>query len=392
MTQNKPPINWPTTLWLVGSLAAALIAAPLYIRSFGFSLFELLVFLVMTYATGLSITVGYHRLFAHRSFDAVSPVATVAGLLGAATFQNSVLDWASEHRYHHKYVDRDGFPYDPYNINKGFFYAHMGWLIRKREPKLPRNNVADLEQSRFLLWQDRWILPLMVGMCFGFPVLLALGWGWLVGVEPLRAAMTGLVFGGIVRVVAVQHATFFINSLCHYLGRRPYDGRCTARDSGLVAFFTFGEGYHNFHHTFQADYRNGIRAWHFDPGKWVIWLLARLGLAWNLRRVAEETIRMARLREKRRDLEHSLSIRLDEMRHKAVEVMASLEKSLDEMHHRSRALWSEYRRVQQQRGAERRRRLREIRRELRCLRREFRRQFRAWEAAWRSVRFQLAAV
>ena len=150
MPEHQPAINWRTTLFLVFSPIIALITVPLYIQTWGLGAFEITHFVVMAYVTGLGITVGYHRLFAHRSFNARPWVRVTTALAASASIENSVLTWASEHRYHHKYVDQDGYPYDPYNIRKGFFHAHMGWLIRS-QPKLSRDNVKDLMKDPFLV-------------------------------------------------------------------------------------------------------------------------------------------------------------------------------------------------------------------------------------------------
>jgi stearoyl-CoA desaturase (delta-9 desaturase) len=390
MSQQKGPINWPTAIFLGTTFAAAVFAVPLFAWHFGVRGFDVAHFLGWCSATGLAITVGYHRLFAHRSFEGAPVVRYVTALLGAASFENSVLTWASEHRYHHKHVDEDGFPYDPYNVKKGFFHAHIGWLLRTSLPELPRSNVKDLAKDPFLVWQDRYIKPLMFGMGLGLPTLIGLAHAAVVGSSLWLGAAAGFLYGGILRVVVVQHATFFINSLAHTLGSRPFDSQASSRDSGIVAVLTFGEGYHNFHHTFQADYRNGVRPWHFDPGKWVIWLLSRVGLAWNLKRVPAETINLARLREKRRRIERRHSVRLEEIKHQAVELLVSVEASLEELNRKARALWDEYRQAKAERAPTSRERLREIRRELRALRREFRLQLRTWESAFAWARAQLA--
>ena len=386
MSQDKPPINWKTTLFLLATFLISVIGVPWFISRYGFHAFDLVHFLVMAYATGLAITVGYHRLFAHRSFQARKAVRVITGLFAAATFENSILTWASEHRYHHKYVDRDGFPYDPYNINKGFFHAHMGWLLREQSPKMDRSNVADLEKDPFVRWQDRHIHALMISMGLLLPILVGVIQGLLSGRPLFQAALAGFLFGGVARVVFVHHGTFFINSLCHFLGRRPYDSGTTARDSGLVAFFTYGEGYHNYHHTFPGDYRNGIRAWHFDPGKWVIWLLEKTRLAWSLKRVPEETVQMARLREQRRRLEHSLTTRLEDLRSQASEMLLGLEQRLELLHARARQLWSEHHALRRQPRVEHRPRLQELKREARQLRLEFMAELANWQQAAAALR------
>jgi stearoyl-CoA desaturase (delta-9 desaturase) len=275
------PVNWTTSSFLIGTFVLTLTAVPLYLWRFGFDWFHFAVGWVLLWATGLSITLGYHRLFAHISFRAKLPVRLFVLIFGSAAFENSVLMWASEHRRHHKHVDHDD---DPYDISKGFFYAHIGWLLFKLLPQPPFDNVNDLKKDPLVMWQHRHIHLLAVLVSFGLPTLLGAMWdGWV-------GALGGFLIGGVAKVVVIQHCTFFINSACHTIGHQPYSTRCSARDSTMMALFTFGEGYHNYHHEFQHDYRNGVKAWQWDPTKWVIWTLAKLRLATSLRRVPKETI------------------------------------------------------------------------------------------------------
>jgi len=392
MPNRRDPINWPTALFVTISPIVAIALVWWFIATYGLGAFEIWHFVVMCYVTGLGITVGYHRLFAHRSFQAPQSVRVITALAGTASFEQSVLTWAREHRYHHKYVDQNGFPYDPYSITKGFFHAHMGWLLRQRAPALPRTNVKDLERDPFLRFQDRHSLALMILLGLVAPALVGVAYALLTGVPLLQGALSGLIFGGIARIVFVHHGTWFINSLCHYVGRRPYDGESTARDSGLVAFFTYGEGYHNYHHAFQTDYRNGIRAWQFDPGKWVIWSLERVGLASNLGRVPEATIRMAVMREKRRRLESGNPGWLESAGEQVREALLAVEQQLEDMHEKARRLWREYRRLREQRISRRDARVRQLRDELERLMAEFKAALQRWEEIVASARLQPAVV
>ena len=120
-------------------------------------------------------------------------------------------------------------------------------------------------------------------------------------------ALGGLLIVGALRVFLVQQSTFFINSLCHCVGKRPYSSRCSARDSFIMSLFTYGEGYHNYHHEFQHDYRNGVKPWNYDPTKWAIWALTKVGLASNLRRVSQTRILLAEMAEARRHTESHLA-------------------------------------------------------------------------------------
>ena len=284
-------VNWGVSAFLMGTLFISLTAVPAYIWHFGLSPFQVILFFLFFIPTGLSITLGYHRLFAHRSFQARFPVRLACLLFGASAFESSVLEWASDHRRHHKHVDHDD---DPYDITKGFFHAHMGWMLFKLKPVPPLDNVPDLQKDALVMWQHRhW--PAIAGV-IGFALPALIGWaydGWV-------AALGGFLIAGILRVVCVQHCTFFINSLCHTIGNQPYSSTCTARDSWLMAIFTFGEGYHNYHHEFQHDYRNGVKPWHFDPTKWLIWTLNKVGLTSNLRQVPMDKIRQAMEAERER--------------------------------------------------------------------------------------------
>lgn len=295
-------VHWSNSLFLGTTLFLTLTAVPAYIWAFGLSPFQVALFLVFFLLTGLSITLGYHRLFSHLAFQASWPVRLGTLLFGAAAFENSALFWAADHRRHHKFVDHEN---DPYDITKGFFHAHIGWILFKYQLDPPLDGVKDLLRDRLVQWQHRHYVMIAVAVGFLLPTLIGLAWNGWVG------ALGGFLIAGVARVVFVHHMTFCINSLCHWIGRRPYSSRCTARDSGLMAIFTFGEGYHNYHHEFQHDYRNGVKPWQFDPTKWSIWLLHKLGLARQLRRVPTEKILLAQITEQKRQLAEKLQKQLD---------------------------------------------------------------------------------
>ncbi len=275
-------INWTTSSFLIGTFILTVTAVPLYLWYFGFDWFHFAVAAALLTATGFSITLGYHRFFAHMTFRAKLPVRLFVLIFGAAAFENSVLMWASDHRRHHKHVDHDD---DPYNISKGFFHAHIGWLLFKLWPEPPYDNVPDLRKDPLVMWQHRHVHLIAALVSFVLPTLLGAWWNGWVG------ALGGFLIGGVAKIVLLQHCTFFINSACHTIGRQPYSKKCSARDSLVMAVLTFGEGYHNYHHEFQHDYRNGVQPWQWDPTKWLIWTLSKLGLTSDLRRVAKETIR-----------------------------------------------------------------------------------------------------
>jgi stearoyl-CoA desaturase (delta-9 desaturase) len=293
-------VRWGNSAFLISTFLLSLTAAPAYLWQYGWDWFQAVLFVGFFVATGLSVTLGYHRLFSHRSFEARAPVRLGTLLFGAAAFENSVLCWAADHRQHHRSVDQDD---DPYDISKGFFHAHIGWILFRLPPGTSLDLVKDLQQDPLVRWQHRHYRLIAVLMGFGLPTLLGGCWkGW-------SGALGAFLLAGVVRVVAVHHMTFFINSLCHTLGRQPYSSRNSARDSAFMALFTFGEGYHNFHHEFPHDYRNGVKPWQFDPTKWTIWLLHRLGLARQLRRVPEEKVLLAEIAEQQRQLAKRLQDR-----------------------------------------------------------------------------------
>ncbi len=277
-------INWITSSFLIGTLTLALTAVPWYIWHFGLDIFQVLLFWVMLAATGFSVTVGYHRLYSHLTFQARWPIHLFTLIFGAGAFENSALMWASEHRRHHKYVDHDD---DPYSISKGFLYAHIGWLIFKLNGDPSYDNVPDLLKDKLVCWQHRYVQVIAVIVSFVLPTIAGALWnGWI-------GALGAFLIAGVARIVFLQHCTFLINSACHVFGTQPYSTKCSARDSWMMALFTMGEGYHNYHHEFQHDYRNGVKPWNFDPTKWIIWSLSKLGLTSNLRRVPKEKIRQA---------------------------------------------------------------------------------------------------
>ena len=274
-------VNWPTSSFLIGTLLMSLTLVPVYIWRFGLDWFQVALFLGMFFLTGFSITLGINRLFSHLAFQAHWSVRLFTLIFGAAAFENSVLLWACEHRAHHKHVDHED---DPYNIREGLFQAHIGWLLFKLSTPPPFDNVTDLQKDRLVMWQHRYIHWIGATVAFALPA--AIGYAWGGG----TAALGAFLIAGVARVVLLQHCTFCINSLCHYIGKQTYSRKCSARDSWLTALVTFGEGYHNYHHEFPYDYRNGVKPWQFDSTKWIIWTLSKVGLAHKVRRVPADTI------------------------------------------------------------------------------------------------------
>ena len=279
------PVNWVTTTVFTVTPLVALTIIPWYGVAHGYSLTAWVSFVLILAATGMSITSGYHRLWAHRTYQAHWAVRLVYLFFGTMALQQSVLIWASQHRMHHRFVD--DVDRDPYSAKRGFWFSHIGWILRNYPSGEPDfTNAKDLERDPMVMFQHRFYVPLAVGLNFAVPLAI----GFVAG-DPIGV----FLLAGVLRLVVNHHFTFFINSLAHMWGSQPYTDENTARDNGALALFTYGEGYHNFHHIFQNDYRNGVRWWQYDPSKWLIATLSWMGLASDLKRVPDMWIQRAQL-------------------------------------------------------------------------------------------------
>lgn len=280
---RNAPRNWITTILFSATFLIAITAVPAYGIIAGYDWVEVTAFFVLLIFSGLSITAGYHRLWAHKTYDAHPLVRLFFAFWGAAAVQNSILIWSSGHRRHHRHIDDND--RDPYSIKRGFWFAHIGWMLKEYPSSdLDFSNARDLQRDAIVMNQHNYYLLWVLASAVGVPLLL----GWLNG-DILGMAL----LAGVLRLVINHHVTFFINSLAHMWGRQPYTDSNSAKDNDLLAFFTYGEGYHNFHHYFQTDYRNGVLWWQFDPTKWLINMLAWFKLAGNLRRVPNFKIQEA---------------------------------------------------------------------------------------------------
>ncbi len=282
---QKPPIIWTNVLLFSITFLIALVGVPWYAIAVGFGWSEIIATILCLGYCGMSITAGYHRLWAHKTYDAHPILQVIFAIGGAFALQNSALHWSSDHRVHHKFVDNND--RDPYSAKRGFWYSHIGWMLREYQAYRYNdyNNVRDLQNNKIVMWQHNNYLLLTVLTNFGIPLLLGVLTGNIIGM---------LLSAGFLRLVLSHHFTFFINSLAHIWGSQPYKDENTARDNGLLAFVTDGEGYHNYHHIFEYDYRNGIRWWQFDPTKWLIKACTWVGLTRNLKTVPEDRIAKAK--------------------------------------------------------------------------------------------------
>jgi stearoyl-CoA desaturase (delta-9 desaturase) len=306
--QKPAKVNWGPVIFLVAYHAFLLAFLPVYFYFTVPSLGIVLTSIALLFITGLSITGGYHRYYSHKSYRAGSIVEAFMLFLGSMTAQGSALRWSFDHRNHHAHVDTDN---DPYSIKKGFWYAHCLWILeepRVIEPKI----VSDLLKNKLVMFQHKYYKPCM--LISNALVVTFLGL--------IFADFWGAFFIALwLRLFLLHHFTWFINSLAHCWGEKPFCQELTAVDNYFLSMLTFGEGYHNYHHTFANDYRNGIRWYHFDPTKWLIWTLSKLGLAKNLKRIDRVTIEKRMVMESRNAL-------LEQLKELCFEKKEELEQSI----------------------------------------------------------------
>jgi stearoyl-CoA desaturase (delta-9 desaturase) len=276
-SDGKPdgPLLWVNVIFLCGAPFLSAILVPWYLIESGSHPAMWITALALWWFAGLGITVGYHRLVSHRSYESGGLWKFFWLIAGGTAIQNSAIIWSNSHRRHHKEVDTDN---DPYNAKRGFWWSHMQWILHHDEQVEDFSTVPDLAADKWVMWQHRNYNAIWITMNVLLPAAIGLMidrvWGMI-------------LIAGLLRVMLVHQGTFCINSVCHIIGTQPWSTKDTSRDSWISALFTFGEGYHNYHHTFAADYRNGLKWFHFDPGKWVIWCGEKTGLCHSLKRTLE---------------------------------------------------------------------------------------------------------
>lgn len=300
-----PPITWSNLLSEIQWISFGAITLIPIITIYGALTVPLqtktAIFAVLYYFfTGLGITAGYHRLWAHRAYNASLTLQYILACAGAGAVEGSIKWWSRGHRAHHRYTDTD---LDPYNAHYGFWWAHVGWMLVKPRRKPGVADISDLSRNPVVRWQHKHYIALIFIMGFVIPTVIpGLLWGDFKG---------GYFFAGAARLMFVHHSTFCVNSLAHWLGETPFDDKHTPRDHMITAFVTIGEGYHNFHHQFPMvcllscqllhlltlpqDYRNAIKWYQYDPTKWFIWVCQRLGLASHLKTFPDNEVRKGQL-------------------------------------------------------------------------------------------------
>ena len=276
-TFSKPPYDWGNISFILLEHVGSIVALWYFIYH-PITPAAIKTFLWMYFACGTAITIGYHRYFSHKSFEFHwfwRPIAEFWLLFWAIlSFQNRVLKWVFDHRFHHRYEDT---PKDPYNIKQGKWWAHMEWTLRE-SPKRDYTDqvVADWASNYLVQLQHRYYVPVAIIGGFGIPLLI----GYMAG------DVWGCFFAGaFLKMVAQRHFTSLVNSAAHFkhwFSSQPYTNRGSSQDSPLISLGTFGEGYHNRHHAAPKDYRSTEKWYQFDPGKWLIYFFSKIGITRNL--------------------------------------------------------------------------------------------------------------
>jgi stearoyl-CoA desaturase (delta-9 desaturase) len=278
-------INQAVTLIAVVVPPLGLVLAMGLLWGIGFHWIDLALFGGLYVVCAFGTTIGFHRLFTHKGFEARAPVKAVLAILGCMTMQGPVTQWVTDHRKHHAFSDQPGDPHSPHagygdgawGAARGFVHAHVGWMFSNLGMEQGRDYGRDLYEDRIVRTIDRLYLVWVV-LTLGIPFAIgyAVGGTWAAGVE-------GLVWGGLIRLAAYQHATFSVNSICHMFGRQDYRSRDEARNNWVVALLVFGEGWHNNHHAFPVSARHGLERWQLDVSWWVIRAMEKLRLVRNVK-------------------------------------------------------------------------------------------------------------
>jgi stearoyl-CoA desaturase (Delta-9 desaturase) len=248
---------------------------------------DIAVFAILYVFTGLGVTVGFHRLFTHRAFATKRWLRGVFAVAGSVAIEGPVISWVADHRKHHAFADQPGDPHSPHvdhgvglrGALRGLAHAHMGWLFLHTQRGARKRYAPDLLADPVVRWVDRTFVVWALG---GMGAAFALG--WLIG-GTFTAALTGLLWGGAVRLLVLHHVTYSINSLCHFFGSKRFDTGDESRNLAWLSILSFGEAWHNNHHAFPTSAAHGLRWWELDVSSLVIRGLERVGLAWDVVRI-----------------------------------------------------------------------------------------------------------
>ncbi|MCH9621409.1 MAG: hypothetical protein S4CHLAM20_08290 [Chlamydiia bacterium] len=364
-------INWAGFLFITGYHVILLALLPVYFIFFNPSMLLIGLSIGLFVASGLAITAGYHRLFSHSTYKTNKVIEFIMLFFGTLATQGSALRWSYDHRLHHAHIDKDD---DPYSVTRGFWHAHILWMFKRETPMDRKQITSDLRKNPLINFQHKYYAWLMVGANLFTTALVWLATGDLFG---------AFLISWVLRQFFSHHTTWFINSLAHYWGHQNYSTEHTAVDNYILCFLTFGEGYHNYHHTFANDYRNGIKWYHFDPTKWLIWTLSKLGLAKNLRRSSEPRILSLMLKEHKEALveriKNSFLEKKADTEEKVIKATDALTEKLSEL----QTLIKEYKKAKKDKLTHPA--LKKISREIKTLKKSFKKDWKRWRRFSRSI-------
>jgi stearoyl-CoA desaturase (delta-9 desaturase) len=252
---------------------------------------DLAVLALMYVIAGFGVTIGYHRLLTHRSFQTYKPIEYLFAFLGSMAVQGPVIAWVADHRKHHAHTDEEGDPHSPHvghgdgilGALHGLWYAHMGWLFDSHGRAEGAQHARDLVEDRGMRLISRQFLSIVL-----IGLLIPAGLGYLLSGGTLKGAITGLVWGGLVRIFMLHHVTWSINSVCHFFGRRRFDVEDHSTNVFWLALPSFGESWHHNHHAFPRSAVHGLKWWEVDTSAMVIRAMKRLHLAWNVVEITPE--------------------------------------------------------------------------------------------------------
>ena len=273
---------WVATFIGVTVPLMGLVAAIVLLWGRGFSWVDLGLMVGMYLLTMIGVTVGFHRLFTHRSFATSRPIQFILGVLGSMTFQGPLIPWVGRHRLHHQHSDKPDDPHSPHphgtgwwGLFRGFWHAHIGWAFAPMPDDLDRY-AGDLNRSPMLRLVSN-LFPLWAALGVAIPAAIGYAFGGWPG------ALSGFVWGGLVRILLGHHVTWSVNSVCHLWGSRPFQSGDESRNNAVVGLLALGEGWHNNHHAFPLSARHGLRWWQVDIAYYVIRALVVCRLAWKVR-------------------------------------------------------------------------------------------------------------
>ncbi|MHC5108891.1 MAG: acyl-CoA desaturase [Planctomycetota bacterium] len=282
---GRPATTLQRSLTLIAILVpfAALIYSVVRFWQHGIGWTELSLLIVMYLISGYGITIGYHRLFAHRAFETFAPIRAMFAVMGSMAVEGPVVRWVAVHRRHHQFSDQVEDPHSPNQsgkglrgMTKGLFHAHMGWMFREDYPGL-KKYVRDLTEDKLVNFVSRqWTLWAFLGLLIPTVIGGVIQGSW-------TGAFFGFLWGGLVRIFFVHHVTWSINSVCHIWGKREFDCKDHSKNNAIFGVLGLGEGWHNNHHAFPNSARHGLSWWQFDSSYIIIWIMQKLGLAWRVR-------------------------------------------------------------------------------------------------------------